>query len=161
MKAVLRSLRSFLFLRQNKSSSAASSFMQCDQGSLSSCCFSVDPFQDVSVWFWYWEGQNQTQNHPLELMFFFFSCTSTLQPLSKCPAPWGYSVPAPDFISCLHWTSHGSCHPVSPDYKSTFGGALLLSSISPCSLWLHLWTLRYHFVAFTKLAQFSIYVTIK
>lgn len=72
MKAVLRSLRSFLFLRQNKSSSAASSFMQCDQGSLSSCCFSVDPFQDVSVWFWYWEGQNQTQNHPLELMFFFF-----------------------------------------------------------------------------------------
>lgn len=119
MKAGLRSLLSSLFLRQNKSSSATSSFMQCDQGSLLLCCLSADPSQDVRVWFWYWEGQNQTQNHPLGPIF-FFSCTSTLQPVSKCPDPWGYSVPVPDFISCLHWALHGSCHLVSPDCKSTF-----------------------------------------
>lgn len=71
MKAGLRSLLSSLFLRQNKSSSATSSFMQCDQGSLLLCCLSADPSQDVRVWFWYWEGQNQTQNHPLGPIFVF------------------------------------------------------------------------------------------
>lgn len=118
MKAGLRSLLSSLFLRQNKSSSATS-FMQCDQGSLLLCCLSADPSQDVRVWFCYWEGRNQTQNHPLGPIFVFLVhplCSQSQSVLLHEVILSQYQTSYLAFI----WALHGSCHLVSPDCKSTF-----------------------------------------